>query len=302
MNQTEMLTEIQQLEKEILEKKKQLAEMKRNIEKEKVDNYVFSSFQHGKVSLADLFEDKGELFVVHNMGKSCSYCTMWADGFSSVYHHIRRKAAFVVSTPDEPEVQENFAAERSWNFPVVSTKGTSFKEDMGFVVNEGFYPGVTVFSKDDKGVIYRHASSFFGPGDDFCSVWPFFDLLPSGYEDYKPSKKINGRSPYQLTNNIAVQVKEYEKAIEFYHRTLGFKPEKSTNSETQFTMNGLNFYIEKNNNQGHDNSVFFEFAVDNIEDAKGVLIANNCTITKEFSEKSMMVSDPFGLKFHLFQV
>ncbi|WP_404467905.1 hypothetical protein [Sutcliffiella horikoshii] len=35
MNQTEMLTEIQQLEKEILEKKKQLAEMKRNIEKEK---------------------------------------------------------------------------------------------------------------------------------------------------------------------------------------------------------------------------------------------------------------------------
>ena len=301
MNHTELLTDIQQLEKEILEKKKQLAEMKRNIEKEKVDDYIFSSFLHGTISLAELFEDKDELIVVHNMGKSCSYCTMWADGFNSVYHHIRRKAAFVVSTPDDPEVQENFAAERSWNFPVVSTKGTSFKEDMGFVVNKGFYPGVTVFSKDDKGGIYRHASSFFGPGDDFCSVWPLFDLLPSGYEDYKPSKKINERSPYQLTNNIAVQVMEYEKAIEFYHRVLGMKPEKSTNSETLFTMNGINLYIE-NLNKGTDNSVLFEFAVEKIEVAKEVLIANNCTITKEYSEKSMMVSDPYGLKFHLFQV
>lgn len=301
MNQTEMLTEIQQLEMEILEKKKQLAEMKRNIEKEKVENYVFSSFQYGSVSLAELFEDKDELFVVHNMGKGCSYCTMWADGFTSVYHHIQRKAAFVVSTPDEPEVQENFAAERSWTFPVVSTKGTSFKQDMGFVLDEGFYPGVTVFSKDDQGVIYRHASSFFGPGDDFCSVWPLFDLLPSGYEDYKPSKKINDRSPYQLTNNIAIQVKDYEKAIEFYHQTLGMKPEKSTDSETLFTTNGTNFYIE-NHNKANDPSVFFEFAVDNIEDAKEVLIANNCIITKEFSEKSLMVSDPYGLKFHLFQV
>nr|WP_010199516.1 DUF899 family protein [Bacillus sp. m3-13] len=301
MNQTEILTEIQQLEKEILDKKKQLAEMKRNIEKEKVDNYIFSSFQNEKVSLSELFEDKDELFVVHNMGKNCSYCTMWADGFNSVFHHIRRKTAFVVSTPDEPEVQENYVAERRWNFPVVSTKGTSFKEDMGFVVNEGFYPGVTVFSKDDNGVIYRHASSFFGPGDDFCSVWPLFDLLPSGYEDYKPSKKINDRSPYQLTNNIAIQVKNYENAIEFYHQILGMKPEKSTASETLFTMNGTNLYLE-NHNQGNNPSVFFEFAVDNIEDVKKVLIANNCIITKEFSEKSVMVSDPYGLKFHLFQV
>ncbi len=300
MSLTEVFADIQQLEKEIQEKKKQLAELKRNFKKEEVDNYVFSSFQTGTVSLAELFEDKDELFMVHNMGKSCSYCTMWADGFNSLYHHIRRKAAFVISTPDQPEVQENFAAERSWVFPVVSTKETTFKEDMGFVVNGGYYPGVTVFTKDEKGNIYRHASAFFGPGDDFCSVWPLFDLLPSGYEDYKPGKKINERSPYQLTNNIAIQVKDYEKAIEFYHQILGMKPEKSTNSETLFTINGTNFYIE-NHNKG-DNSVFFEFAVDDIVAAKDTLLANNCTITKEFSKKSLMVKDPYGLKFHLFQV
>ena len=106
---------------------------------------------------------------------------------------------------------------------------------------------------------------------------------------------------YQELSLYPQSVQEYEKAIEFYHRILGMKPEKSTDSETLFTMKGMNFYIE-NHNKGHDDSVFFEFAVEDIEDAKEVLIANNCMITKEFSEKSLMVRDPYGLKFHLFQV
>ena len=75
-----------------------------------------------QVSLLDLFGDKNELFVVHNMGKSCSYCTMWADGFNGIYHHLIDQASFVVASPDTPEVQENFAAERKWRFPMISVK------------------------------------------------------------------------------------------------------------------------------------------------------------------------------------
>jgi predicted dithiol-disulfide oxidoreductase (DUF899 family)/predicted enzyme related to lactoylglutathione lyase len=300
MNQTDVSNEIAQLEKEILEKKKQLAELKKNIKGEMVENYHFTTFQNKTVSLEELFEEMDELIVIHNMGSSCSYCTMWADGFNSVFHHIRRKAAFVVSSPDTPEVQENYAAERRWAFPMVSTKGTSFTEDTGFT-NEGeYYPGVTVFTKDKEGSIYRHAKSYFGPGDDFCSVWPLFDLLPSGYADYRPSKKINDRSPYQLTNNIAIQVKDYENAVLFYHQVLGMKPLKSSDSETHFTINGTNMYIE--NKEDGESNVFFELAVDNIETAKEELLANNCTITNEFNKNSLMMKDAFGLRFHLFEV
>lgn len=152
MNQTEVLSEIQKLQEDIMEKKQRLAEMMRNVAPKKVKNYVFKSFRQGDVSLLDLFEEKDELIVVHNMGKSCMYCTTWADGLNGLYHHIRRKAAFVVSTPDSTEVQENVAAERSWVFPMVSTKDTTFKEDTGFAKDNLYYPGVSIFQKTKKAI------------------------------------------------------------------------------------------------------------------------------------------------------
>ncbi|WP_078380434.1 DUF899 family protein [Sutcliffiella halmapala] len=300
MNQTKRLSEIEVLEKEIIEKKKLLAELRKEVAGAPVENYRFLSTNNKQVSLLQLFEEKDELIVVHNMGKSCSYCTMWADGFNSVYHHIRRKAAFVVSSPDSPEVQEDFAAERRWTFPMVSTQETTFKEDTGFKLEGLYYPGVSVFTKDAQGNISHHTKTFFGPGDDFCSVWSFFDLLPSGYEEYRPSKKINLASSFQLTNNIAVQVKDYENAVQFYKETLGMTLVQSKESETKFSLNGTNFFIE--NSQGPENKVFFEFAVEDINKVKETLLNNQCKITKEYSEKSIMIQDPYGLNFHLFEV
>lgn len=299
MSQTQVMNDIQKLEMEIIEKKKRLAEMRRGIKGEQVANYDFVTSHNKPISLLELFGDKEELLVVHNMGKSCSYCTMWADGFNSVYHHIIRKASFVVSSPDSPADQENFAAERRWIFPMVSTKENSFKEDMGFVLEGMNYPGVSVFTKDEEGKIYHHAKTFFGPGDDFCSVWSFFDLLPSGYEEYRPGKKINGETPYQLTNNIAIRVKDYENALQFYEKTLGMKLVESNETETKFTMNGTNFYMEKSG--GLNEKVFFEFAVEDVDSIKDSLLHQGCTITKEYSEKSLMFEDPFGMNFHLFE-
>ncbi|CAG9621631.1 DUF899 family protein [Sutcliffiella rhizosphaerae] len=296
----ELLREIQNLEKEIVERKQRLASLRKNVEPQLVCNYVFSSKTWGKVSLIELFEDKDELIIVHNMGRSCSYCTMWADGLNGLYHHIKRKAAFVVSTPDAVIEQENIAAERGWSFPMISTKETTFKEDMGFAKDNHSYPGVTVFSKDIEGNIYKHSSSPFGPGDDFCPVWPLFDLLPSGYDDYRPDKKINDRSQYQLTNNIALQVREYEKAIHFYHRIFGMKPIKSTESETHFSLNNTNIYIE--DKEYKSGTLFLEFAVVDINKAIQELNNFDCNIIKKYNDKSYMIRDPFGLSFHLFEV
>lgn len=300
MSQTKKLSEIEVLEKEIIEKKARLAELRKTVKGELVENYQFVTSNNKQVNLLQLFEEKDELIVVHNMGKSCAYCTMWADGFNSVYHHIRRKAAFVVSSPDSPDVQGDFAAERRWAFPLVSTQHTTFKEDTGFKKDGLVYPGVSVFTKDEEGNIFHQSKTPFGPGDDFCSVWSFFDLLPSGYEEYRPSKKINTASPFQLTNNIAIQVKDYENAILFYEKIIGMTLEETFENETKFSLNGTNFYIEKATNP--ENKVFFEFAVENISTVKETLLYNNCKITKEYNEKSIMIQDPYGLNFHLFEV
>ncbi len=66
------------------------------------------------------------------MGKGCSHCTMCADGFNGVNHHLADKASFVVASPDVPDVQENFATERKWRFSMISVKGSSFTENLGY--------------------------------------------------------------------------------------------------------------------------------------------------------------------------
>lgn len=178
--------EIDKLQKEIIEKKKKLTELKKSLPEQKVKNYQFLTPDQQKVSLLDLFQDKEELIVIHNMGKSCPYCTMWADGFNGVYEHLIQKAAFVLSSPDSPEVIKEFATSRGWKFPIVSTRKTSFKQDLGFEKDGTYVPGVSTFRKDREGNIYHHAKARFGPWDDYNIVWDLFDLLPSGSEDFVP--------------------------------------------------------------------------------------------------------------------
>jgi predicted dithiol-disulfide oxidoreductase (DUF899 family) len=93
-----------------------------------------------------MFGDKENLILIHNMGKACSYCTLWADGFSGEAYYIEKKAAFVLVSPDAPEVQKEFAASRGWKFRTYSSAGSPFTSDMGYYNEaEGYWPGVSVF-------------------------------------------------------------------------------------------------------------------------------------------------------------
>lgn len=184
--------EIKELEKEIMEKKQHLKKLKKAAPYIPVKNYEFIKSDGQSISLLELFGDRNELIVVHNMGKSCSYCTMWADGFVGVYDYLVLKAPFVLATPDSPEVQQSFAEERNWPFPMVSTLNSSFKEDLGFEKNNSQYPGVSTFKKEADGVIYLVANDAFGPGDDYSSPWHFFDLLDSGVEGFNPKAVKKG--------------------------------------------------------------------------------------------------------------
>ena len=152
--------------------------------KMEVQDYVLKDREGNDVKLSEMFGDKNNLIVVHNMGKSCSYCTLWADGFSGVSYFIERKTAFALVSPDPPDVQKAFSAERGWKFKMYSGQGSGFIKDMGYVTDQGSYwPGASVFHKDADGKIRRVTKTYFGPGDDFCSAWHFFDMLPKNGED-----------------------------------------------------------------------------------------------------------------------
>jgi predicted dithiol-disulfide oxidoreductase (DUF899 family) len=157
------------------------------IEPEEVKDYAFGRSGGDSVKLSELFGDKDTLFVVHNMGASCPYCTLWADGFNGVFDHLRNRVAFVLASPDPPQRQQKFAQGRGWRFPMVSCQDSTFPEDMGYW-RDGPMPGVSVF-KRAGGKIVRVADTSFGPGDDFCGVWHFLDLIPEGAAGWQPKFK-----------------------------------------------------------------------------------------------------------------
>ncbi|MDQ0257735.1 putative enzyme related to lactoylglutathione lyase [Evansella vedderi] len=159
------------------------------------------------------------------------------------------------------------------------------------------YPGVSTFRRDEQNNIYLCTQAYFGPGDDYCVPWHLFDLLPSGSINVQTKMKLNNQSSYQLTNNIAIGVRDYDNAIAFYQEVLGMKVEQTFENETKFTISGTNFFIESTG----ERIVHFEFAVEDIETTKYLLLEKGCQITKEYSPKSVMVEDPFGMNFHLFE-
>ena len=171
--------ELEALERQIFELKQRRAALRRSAQGEQVADYELQAHDGGSVRLSELFGDKDDLLVIHNMGKSCVYCTMWADGFNGLLPHIEERAAFVVVSPDDVARQAEGAAERGWRFRMVSGRGSSFAKDMGFETDDGSpKPGVSTFVRAPDGTMRRHDSAPFGPGDKFCAVWSFVDLLP----------------------------------------------------------------------------------------------------------------------------
>jgi len=155
------------------------------VDPEEVRDYEFATVA-APVRLSALFGAKRDLFLIHNMGTSCPACTMWADGFNGLYHHLADRGAFVVSSPDPPDVQKAFAAGRGWRFPMVSHRGTTFAADMGYTSKSGgFMPGISVFRRDGTRIL-RVADTRFDEGDDFCPVWHILDLLPEGPAGWRP--------------------------------------------------------------------------------------------------------------------
>ncbi len=180
--------EIEKLENEIKKSKAKLASLRKKIKPELVEDYSLLSDNGKSILLSSLFGKKSELILIHNMGSSCPYCTLWGDGFNGLIHHLENRAAFVIETPETPKTIAAFKKSRGWKIKMVSSKGSSFRKDMGYEYEGDPAPGVSTFIKKNK-KIYRIADTGFGPGDNYCSAWDLMDLLPGKALNWGPKFK-----------------------------------------------------------------------------------------------------------------
>jgi predicted dithiol-disulfide oxidoreductase (DUF899 family) len=192
-----------------------LAQQRRNLPWEKVEQeYVFDG-PDGKETLADLFAGKSQLLVYHFMfgpgwGEGCAHCSFWADHYDSVNLHLgqRDTTLVVVSRAPWKEIKP-FKKRMGWQFKWVS----SGKSDFNFDHNVSFTPeqlesgkmtynygrhdleveereGVSAFYRDTKGDVYHTYSTYARGIDLLNTTYNFLDLTAKG-RDEEPGNTQN---------------------------------------------------------------------------------------------------------------
>ncbi len=280
-----------------------------------VQDYTFATVK-GPVKLSEMFGDKKELILIHNMGKQCSYCTLWADGFNGFTAHLENRAGFVLINNDSVEEQTAFAASRGWKFKTASAKGTSFSKDMGFfdIEKKMAQPGTSVYTKSADGTIQHRTRAGFGPGDVFSSIWSLFDLLPSdktAESDWSPKFTYEQKQtePFRFSPNIALNVRNIDQAVSFYRDTLGFTVgtmPKDLAEGVPMVKGGTTIWLDavSKDEEAKVGKTAFEFVVADLEASKSMLLAKGCKpvmTTTGADHEGEMMEDPFEMKFHLYK-
>ena len=182
--ETDTAAQIAALEQQVYELNQQLAALQKTHPGTEVPNYAFST-QSGEVTLADLFAEKAQLLVIHNMGQGCRYCTLWADGFNGFVPHLESALSVVLVSKDPPEVQRQFANARGWRFRLASHGGGDYIREQTVQPGTDNMPGVVLYERRGDSILRRN-SAVFGPGDRYCSMWSLLGLAGLSEADWTP--------------------------------------------------------------------------------------------------------------------
>jgi len=173
-------------------------------------NYQFDSPQ-GRVTLADLFRGKSQLFVQHVMqgpGQplQCVGCALGVDGLESLLPHFDNHDVSVVAVARATLPELTALRERmGWRIPFYSSFGTDFNYDFGvsftpaqLAAKRAFYnyafcdvgiediSGNSVFYRDESGAIFHTYSNYARGGEDFMAIYRILEVMPLGRNENGP--------------------------------------------------------------------------------------------------------------------
>jgi predicted dithiol-disulfide oxidoreductase (DUF899 family) len=200
--------EIQRAEIDLRDRRERVAALRRTLPLDTVvDDQEFEELRDGAVApvrLSELFTDPDAPLILMQFmyGKKqeqpCPMCTMWADGYSGVVSHLRRRVNFAVLIAGDPSTFADYARSRGWDsLRVVSAARSDLKRRLGFEDTDGAQnPGVSVFlRRADGSIIHVYSQCALLGEDEFrgmdllSPVWHYFDLTPAGRGDFFPRRE-----------------------------------------------------------------------------------------------------------------
>ncbi|MEM7078396.1 MAG: DUF899 family protein [Pseudomonadota bacterium] len=177
-------TKIVELEQQIYGLTHELYALKKQAPARPVPNYEFRTLS-GPTTLLDMFADRQQLLLIHNMGQGCRFCTLWADGFNGALGHLESALSVVLVSKDNPETQRRFANSRGWRFRLASHGGGAYLEEQSASPGAGNMPGAVLYEREGEQILRKNACVF-GPGDLYCPTWGLLALAGLGEAEWTP--------------------------------------------------------------------------------------------------------------------
>ena len=103
-----------------------------------------------------------------------------------------------------------------------------------------------------------------------------------------------------MTSHVALEVSDREEAVELYGSVFGMEVAERKEAETVLELGDARFYVMDAN----DPRIYLDFAVEDLQQAVDTLEKAGASIDPvetDEGERSYMVTDPFGISFHLFE-
>jgi predicted dithiol-disulfide oxidoreductase (DUF899 family) len=200
-------------EKEFTKRRDELSAARRELPWELVDKeYVFEG-PHGRKTLAQLFDGRGQLVIYHAMfnpdtaaegttwtqDAACMACSFWMDNIERVAVHLNHRDITIAAVSLAARAAiEAYRKRMGWTFPYYSSRGSDFNFDyhVSFKPGQergeynyreesiGFseMPGISVF-RAEGGKVY-HTYSAYARGLDMLNVaYHYMDLVPKGRDE-----------------------------------------------------------------------------------------------------------------------
>ena len=195
-------------EKEFTRLRDQLSAERRALPWLRIDkDYIFDG-PNGRETLAQLFGDQSQLVIYHFMFApewevGCKSCSFWADNFNGITAHLRqRDVAFAAIARAPLSKLQGFAKRLGWSFKWLSSQSNDFNYDFEvsfqpevlargdaiynfakFPQGSSDMPGISVFTKDESGAVYRTYSTFGRGLDMMNTAYHYLDLVPKGRDE-----------------------------------------------------------------------------------------------------------------------
>jgi len=104
--------------------------------------------------------------------------------------------------------------------------------------------------------------------------------------------------PFKFSRCISFQTPDYERAVEFYQRVLGFKVVDRPEDYVELDAEQNRLFLAK----ASTSVPVHELIVPDLEAARDELIANGCEVVRwEGKGKDCYIRDPFGFMFNIWE-